>query len=185
SLRDSLLPLLSLRGLLGFAAGEASGSEKIVVTRIGDGLVGLVADRMTAIIAASDEDIEDVPEILAARMGGESRIRSIYRGEAGRRLVSVLSIDQLFGEDVMRKLESARSAPQSPRPQDVREDAVQFVVFRLGSEEFGLPIEAVDEVAQMPDQIARLPKAPKFLEGVVNLRGVVVPVIDQRRRFNM
>ena len=62
---------------------------------------------------------------------------------------------------------------------------MQFVVFRLGAEEFGLPIDAVDEVVRMPDQIARLPKAPKFLEGVVNLRGAVVPVIDQRRRFGM
>ncbi len=37
----------------------------------------------------------------------------------------------------------------------------------------------------MPDQITRLPKTPKFLEGVVNLRGEVLPVVDQRRRFDM
>ena len=37
----------------------------------------------------------------------------------------------------------------------------------------------------MPEQITRLPKTPKFLEGVVNLRGDVLPVIDQRRRFDM
>jgi purine-binding chemotaxis protein CheW len=60
-----------------------------------------------------------------------------------------------------------------------------FLVFRLGEEEFGLPIETVVEVAQVPDQITRLPKTPKFLEGIVNLRGDVLPVIDQRRRFEM
>jgi purine-binding chemotaxis protein CheW len=59
------------------------------------------------------------------------------------------------------------------------------VVFRLGDDEFGLPIEAVNEVAQVPDQITRLPRTPKFLEGVVNLRGDVLPVVDQRRRFDM
>ena len=59
------------------------------------------------------------------------------------------------------------------------------MVFRLGDDEFGLPIEAVDEVARVPDQITRLPKTPKFLEGVVNLRGEVLPVVDQRRRFDM
>ena len=58
-------------------------------------------------------------------------------------------------------------------------------MFRLGDDEFGLPIEAVDEVARVPDQITRLPKTPKFLEGVVNLRGEVLPVVDQRRRFDM
>jgi purine-binding chemotaxis protein CheW len=55
----------------------------------------------------------------------------------------------------------------------------------LGDEEFGLPIAAVEEVARVPTTIARVPKTPKFLEGVVNLRGEVLPVIDQRKRFNM
>ena len=64
-------------------------------------------------------------------------------------------------------------------------DELRFLVFRLDDDEFALPIEAVDEVARVPDQITRLPKTPKFLEGVVNLRGEVLPVIDQRRRFDM
>ena len=66
-----------------------------------------------------------------------------------------------------------------------RERERNFLVFRLGDDEFGLPIEAVEEVAQVPEQITRVPKTPKFLEGVVNLRGDVLPVIDQRRRFDM
>ena len=185
SLRDTLLPLLSLRSLLGLPPSDPTGTEKIVVARLGDSQVGLVADRMTAIVAASDENMEDIPDILATRLGGESRIRSIYRGEGGRRLISVLSTDLLFGDDVMHKLETARRATQPPQTQQVAGKTMQFVVFRLGAEEFGLPIDAVDEVVRMPDQIARLPKAPKFLEGVVNLRGAVVPVIDQRRRFGM
>jgi purine-binding chemotaxis protein CheW len=60
-----------------------------------------------------------------------------------------------------------------------------FLVFKLGDEEFGLSIDAVVEVAQLPSQITKLPKAPRFLEGVVNLRGEVLPVVDQRRRFDM
>lgn len=60
-----------------------------------------------------------------------------------------------------------------------------FLVFRLGDDEFGLPIDAVVEVARVPEQITRLPRSPKFLDGVVNLRGDILPVIDQRRRFEM
>jgi purine-binding chemotaxis protein CheW len=55
----------------------------------------------------------------------------------------------------------------------------------LGDDEFGIPIDAVVEVAQVPLQITRVPKTPKFLEGVVNLRGEVLPVVDQRRRFDL
>ena len=126
--------------------------------------------------------------MLAARAGGEAKISAIYRGESGRRLVSILAPEQLFREDVMQRLKasggSTGEAETGTRPAAQREER-QFLVFRLGDDEFGLPIEAVDEVARVPDQITRLPKTPKFLEGVVNLRGEVLPVVDQRRRFDM
>jgi purine-binding chemotaxis protein CheW len=184
--RDTLLPLLSLRGLLGFThRAERADREKIVVTRVGGALVGLVADRMRSIFPADADLIETVPPVLSARAGGESRISAIYRGENGRRLVSVLAPEQLFREDVMQRLK-ANGGPIGAGNQEApgREER-QFLVFRLGDDEFGLPIEAVDEVARVPDQITRLPRTPKFLEGVVNLRGEVLPVVDQRRRFDM
>ena len=61
----------------------------------------------------------------------------------------------------------------------------QFVIFRLGDQEYGLPIAAVDEIARPPDHISRLPKAPAFIDGVMNLRGSVVPIVDLRRRFEL
>lgn len=181
--RGGLLPLLSLRRLLGFAEGGQLENEKIVVTRVGGEPIGLVADTMTGILAAPGTQIEDIPEILAVRTGGESRIRSIYRGNGGTRLVPILSTDELFGEGVMRKLQAARRASDVQAPKEAHVNSEKFVVFRLGEDEFGLPIAAVEEVIRLPDQITRVPKTPKFLEGVVNLRGDVLPIIDQRRRF--
>jgi purine-binding chemotaxis protein CheW len=188
SFRNSLLPLLSLRGLLDLARTEgSSGREKVIVARIGQDLVGLLADRMRTIFAADAELMEDIPPVLAARVGGEARISAIYRAEGGRRLISLLSPQTLFREDVMRRLGVATATKPSTAEAagTSRGEERQFVVFRLGNDEFGLPIEAVNEVARVPDQIARVPKAPKFLEGVINLRGEVLPVVDQRRRFGM
>ncbi|WP_428660188.1 chemotaxis protein CheW [Reyranella sp.] len=185
--RNTLLPLLSLRGLLGFAQGTRNGREKVVVARVGGALVGLLADRMRTIFPADARLIEKIPPVLAARAGGESKIAAIYRGDGGRRLVSLLSPEQLFREDVMQRLKAGGVSTPEGGKDTGRGSAEerQFVVFRLGEDEFGLPIEAVHEVARVPDQITRLPKAPKFLEGVVNLRGDVLPVVDQRRRFDM
>ena len=188
--REGLLPILSLRGLLGFGgAAEASGREKVLVTRVGGALVGLLADRTRAVLAVDPALVEPPPAVLAARMGGEARIRAIYRGEGGRRLISILAPEQLFREEVMRKLADARDAaftvPNTTAAGSMVTDQALFLVFRLGDEEFGLPIEAVDEVARVPDRITRVPKTPKFLEGVINLRGEVLPVVDQRRRFGM
>jgi purine-binding chemotaxis protein CheW len=183
--RDTLLPLFSLRGLLGFApAAETDGREKIIVGTIGGVLVGLIADRMRSIISADRELVEPLPPVLAARMGGEARVQSIYRGDGGRRLVSILAPDRLFREDVMQRLGGGGDRPVAPAAETTERD-LEFLVFRLGDDEFGLPIEVVDEVARVPDRITRVPKAPKFLEGVINLRGDVLPLVDQRRRFDM
>lgn len=187
SVRDTLLPLLSLRGLLGFSTGQASNErEKVVVVKVGNARVGLVADRARAIVAADAELVDPVPPILAARTGGESRIRSVYRGEGGRRLISILSPEQLFREDVMRRLGSQQTG-EAPavHTMALEKKELIFLVFRLGEDEFGLSIDAVVEVAQVPSQITRVPRTPKFLEGIVNLRGEVLPVVDQRRRFDM
>jgi purine-binding chemotaxis protein CheW len=186
--RDTLLPLLSLRGLLGFTnRAERTDREKVVVTRVGGALVGLLADRMRSIFSADADLIEKIPPVLSVRAGGEAKISAIYRGDNGRRLVSVLAPEQLFREDVMQRLKASGGSTGEgggEMPGGQREER-QFLVFRLGDDEFGLPIEAVDEVARVPDQITRLPRTPKFLEGVVNLRGEVLPVVDQRRRFDM
>ncbi|MES2626145.1 MAG: chemotaxis protein CheW [Pseudomonadota bacterium] len=188
SVRNSLLPLLSLRGLLGFGAPPvADGSEKIVVVKVAGTEVGLVTDRARSIVVADSELVDPVPSVLAARTGGESRIKAIYRGDGGRRLISILSPEQLFREDVMQKLVTSHKTQHGPAASsDVASHAeLIFLVFKLGNDEFGLPIDTVVEVAQVPAQITRVPKTPKFLEGVVNLRGEVLPVVDQRRRFDM
>jgi purine-binding chemotaxis protein CheW len=184
--RERLLPLLSMRELLGFAPAPVSEMrEKIVIASVGGTLVGLVADRARAVIAVDPLLIDPVPAVIQARSGGEARIKSIYRGEHGRRLVSILAPEQLFREDVMQRLGEV-SNPAQPQAQTVQAgEERKFVVFRLGDGEFGLPVEAVDEVARAPEQVTRVPKAPRFLEGVINLRGIVLPVVDQRRRFDM
>jgi purine-binding chemotaxis protein CheW len=61
---------------------------------------------------------------------------------------------------------------------------LQLVCFRMGGEEFALGIMRVREIVR-PLRIARVPRAPSFVEGVVNLRGSVLPVIDLRARLGL
>ncbi len=58
----------------------------------------------------------------------------------------------------------------------------QLVVFRLRRELYGVPISSVREIIRW-QQVTSLPTAPEFVEGVINLRGTVVPVIDLAKRF--
>jgi len=65
-----------------------------------------------------------------------------------------------------------------------RTEIRQLVCFRLGDENFGLDIYKVHDINRRVD-ITKIPKSPKFVEGVINLRGNIVPVIDLRKRFEM
>jgi purine-binding chemotaxis protein CheW len=186
SYRNGLLPLLSLRRLLGLPSATLS-RERVLIIAIGDILIGFVADRTRAVLSIDPNHVEPAPAVLAARAGGETQIKEIYKAGPGR-LVSILSPERLFREDVTQKLTQGGATMNAKVEEthgysNVNEQ--RFLVFRLDDNEFALPIEAVEEVARVPDQITRLPKTPKFLEGVVNLRGEVLPVVDQRRRFDM
>lgn len=60
----------------------------------------------------------------------------------------------------------------------------QLVIFELAGEQYGVGIETVESIIKL-QTITRVPHAPKFVEGVTNLRGVVLPVIDLRKRFGL
>lgn len=60
----------------------------------------------------------------------------------------------------------------------------QVVVFNLGAEQFGVSISSVENIVKM-QHITRMPQTPHFVEGVTNLRGKIIPVIDLRKRFNL
>jgi len=63
-------------------------------------------------------------------------------------------------------------------------EEVKVIVFMLGEEEFGVEVDKVKTIEKILP-ITRVPKTPVFVKGVINLRGVVIPVIDLRERFGM
>ena len=70
------------------------------------------------------------------------------------------------------------------KPVTVAEDTVQLVTFQVGAEEYGLDINSITEVVR-PLKITPLPRMPEFIEGVVNLRGIIIPIVDLRKRFGL
>jgi purine-binding chemotaxis protein CheW len=64
------------------------------------------------------------------------------------------------------------------------EKDVQIVGFRIGRETFGLPISVVREIIRVP-AITAVPNLPDHIEGVINLRGRIIPVIDLPKRFGV
>ncbi len=62
--------------------------------------------------------------------------------------------------------------------------ALEFLAFTLGDEEYGIDIQNVQELRSY-DTVTRLANAPAFIKGVVNLRGIIVPIVDMRIKFGV
>lgn len=66
----------------------------------------------------------------------------------------------------------------------VSDELLQLVSFKIGAEEFGVDITKVQEINRMVE-ITKVPQAESYVEGVINLRGKVIPIIDLRKRMGM
>lgn len=187
TLRERVLPLVSLRGMFGLPAQGDTSRERVVVMTMNDSHVGVVTDSVSEVLRVSRQAVEPMPRLLA-QDGGVVDITQLCRLGNGQRLVSVVDVQALFRHDSMQEAIAMRNAHTT-----VESDAAgngigseeQFVVLRLGRDEFGVPISAVQEIVRLPDELTRVPRAPEFVEGVINLRGAVLPVIDLRRRLGL
>ena len=177
--RGALLPILALAPLLGMPVGA---SRRIVIAVLRGYRVGLAVDGMRSILHVEESSIDPVPTVIARR-ASEARVQAIARLDGGRRLVSLLAADHLFDETLMAHLIERHDIRTEGEDEMAAEGKEPFLIFRLGRQSFGLPAMAVEEIVRLPETLTRLPRAPAFIEGVMNLRGRAVPVIDQRRRF--
>eukprot|EP01030_Chromulinospumella_sphaerica_P029674 gene29674-30130_t len=61
--------------------------------------------------------------------------------------------------------------------------AAEYLAFTLGQEEYGIDIQKVSEIRSY-EAPTRIASAPEFVKGVINLRGLIVPIVDMRIKFN-
>jgi purine-binding chemotaxis protein CheW len=183
-----------LRTLFGLPRLDYAEQHRIVVTALPGGLnVGLVTDSVKEVLSVPRAQADRLPGMLAADEQLQE-FSSICRLDGGKRLVSIIATDKLLrmpaveqALDAARLVSQATSAGDSDmNEQDIAsDDDMQVVIFRLGAEEFGVPIMSVQEIVRVPDTLTRVPRTPAFVEGVINLRGTVLPVIDQRGRLGL
>lgn len=201
SLRDRVLPLISLRTCLGVAREEANDSNRVVVLQIPDrdGAVrrfGVIVDRAREVLRISNEFIEDVPDGI--KRHGSDEIECICKLDSGKRLISVLSAREIFcGLNLKEEDEALVASTIDVNTEETEEDDMrgagdehlsddeQLVVFKLAQENFGISIHSVQEIIRLPESFVVVPNAGAEVEGLINLRGMVMPVIDMRRYFNL
>jgi purine-binding chemotaxis protein CheW len=82
------------------------------------------------------------------------------------------------------EIHSIQNAPSARRDSQGEAAGQEFLVFTLGAEEYGIDILKVQEIRGY-DSVTRIANAPSFIKGVINLRGIIVPIVDMRVKFNL
>jgi purine-binding chemotaxis protein CheW len=182
-LRTGLLPLASSRAMLGLPSGRSTQHDRIVVIRVGGSQIGILVDRVREVLPAAPEEFEAMPRLLTPPADA-AQIEQICRPGSGARLIQVLSaahLMALFGQP-----EPARAGTVDVEASDVvSEEPSQLLVCRLGSVELALHLEAVQEIIAWPAKMTHVPCNPQGIEGLINLRGTVLPLIALRQRLHL
>ncbi len=191
TLRNRLLPLVSLRRMFGLPPQDADEHSRIIVVSLGTTSVGIVMDSVNEVLRVAKTDADAMPGLFS-REGELADISEICRLEGGKRLVSIISTKNLFQHSAIKEalttvesLHSDKEREEVAADDESGDDDEQMVVFRLDKEEFGVPIDSVQEIVRVPEALTNVPRSPPFVEGVINLRGAVLPVIDLRRRLGL
>lgn len=190
TLRSRLLPLVRLRRIFGLPDSDLDEKSRIVVLTLNGVSVGVVVDAVSEVLRVSQSEVDALPEMLA-REGNLAEVTAICRLDNGKRLVSIMTARNLFDHSAIKEALNSvdeseqETSTEAKETDNTLDDDEQVVVFRLDKEEFGAPIASVQEIVRVPDELIRVPKAPSFVEGVINLRGTVLPVIDLRLRLGL
>lgn len=184
SIRNNLLPILNLRRNFGMPEADVTDATRILVVDMGGVSVGIKVDRVSEVMRIPSHVIDETPAMMVSD-GGE-QIKGVAKLDNGKRLILILDPERILSRQELQGVSGIKGLRKEEEQVLAKQliDEEQLVTFRLGAEEFAMRITAVQEINRMTE-ITKVPRAPHFLEGIVNLRGNVIPVIDLRKRFAM
>jgi purine-binding chemotaxis protein CheW len=164
--------------------------QRIIVVDAEGFVLGLVVDHVHEVLNVPKNLMEPPPRITSS---GGMELSGVAKLDDGARLIMLLDVASLMKDQKLRDVQnsSAQTIEERQTRETHKTDAstqemaeVQLVTFLLGEEEYGIPISQIQEIDRLA-KITKVPKAAEFIEGITNLRGEVIPVLDTRKRFGL
>jgi purine-binding chemotaxis protein CheW len=164
--------------------------QRIIVVDAEGFVLGLVVDHVHEVLNVPKSLVEPPPRITSS---GGMELSGVAKLDDGARLIMLLDVASLMKDQKLRDVQNssihAAEEEKAGKTQETGSGAqelseVQLVTFLLGAEEYGVPISQIQEIDRLA-KITKVPKAAAFIEGITNLRGEVIPVLDTRKRFDL
>ena len=174
-LRDELITSIDLRTTLGFDASKRNRENRLLILNK-DG-------KSLALLVDSIEEVKDVElslvETLPNRFS-DSKIEAIYKAKSG--ITSLIDKSYLTSMIEEFYIEDNDQLSAQKEGHALNEDSVEIAVFKIATEEYALEIEDLQEIIKYTKETP-VPEAPQFVDGIINLRGVVIPIFSLPERL--
>jgi purine-binding chemotaxis protein CheW len=164
--------------------------QRIIVVDAAGFVLGLVVDHVHEVLNVPKNLMEPPPRITSS---GGMELSGVAKLDDGARLIMLLDVASLMKDQKLRDVQdSSAQTVETQKTGEIHKTGVggqelseiQLVTFMLGAEEYGVPISQIQEIDRLA-KITKVPKAAEFIEGITNLRGEVIPVLDTRKRFEL
>jgi purine-binding chemotaxis protein CheW len=164
--------------------------QRIIVVDAEGFVLGLVVDHVHEVLNVPKNLMEPPPRITSS---GGMELSGVAKLDDGARLIMLLDVASLMKDQKLRDVQgSSGQTVEARKPGETHQagaggqelSELQLVTFMLGAEEYGVPISQIQEIDRLA-KITKVPKAAEFIEGITNLRGEVIPVLDTRKRFEL
>ena len=189
ALRNTLVPIVNLRHAFQMPSIEPDEDSRIVVVNLDNVVTGIQVDAVSEVLTVSKDAIDAPPAIM--RGSDAVPLLGVAKLENGKRLIVLLDIRRILSPAEPGQVDASDGGMErlaanasSERGRRQGSDEEQFVSFRLAQEQFGVSIHQVQEIIWLAD-VTRVPRMPEFVNGIINLRGSVLPIIDMRKRFGI
>jgi len=154
--------------------------QRIIAVELDGSCLGFAVDHVNEVLEAPGELLEPPPGLLS---GSAVELEAIAKLNGGARIILIPDIDKLASEWRLRDMLPAEKETGVPEAGADAGD-VQVVAVVAGAAEYGFPISQVGRIERLA-RITKVPTAARFVDGIANLRGEVLPILDLRARLDL
>ncbi|HDD35497.1 MAG TPA: hypothetical protein ENF30_01715, partial [Candidatus Desulfofervidus auxilii] len=182
SLRGEVLPLVSVAKLLGLKENEIRENTRIIVVQTKGGRVGFLTDYTREVMRIPKNIIAPPPSNFTQTES--EQIKGIIKLNNGKRLIIYLKVNEMISTEVEGLLKEHQKKEETEMTGRGKNNVVMFVWFNVAEIEMAAPISLVKEVVNL-ENLYKVPKAPVFVEGIMNLRGEILPIVSTAKRLEL
>jgi|GEM_PF-283350 len=192
NLRGQIIPVIDSRLRFHLEPSELTSSTRVIVIDLAGQTTGLQVDAVAEVVKLDDFSLRETPPLVAG-------VHSEYLAGmvlAGSRLITLIDLDKILDSEEFGQRESlmqnaaasgatlAWSHGSEGDSEEEVENDLPFVTFGLGKESFGINLERVEEIVELP-AITKIPDAPEYVLGVICIRDKVLPLLNLFKMFNV